>query len=59
MYDDVVFGDRLRYALAMHGNRVLIVLSRLILGHIACEIDADKSPPHFAEFPIVCKILCG
>ena len=59
MYDDVVSAGRFRYSMAMFGNRVWIGLSRLLLAHIAYEIDTAKSSPHSAEFPIVCMILYG
>ena len=41
-YDDVVFVDRLRYQLAMFGNRLLIGLSRFLPAHIAYDIDTAK-----------------
>ena len=36
------FADRFRYPLAVFGIRVLIGLSRLLLAHIAYEIDTSK-----------------
>ena len=41
-YDDVVFVDRVRYQLAMFGNRLLIGLSRFLHAHIGYEIDTAK-----------------
>ena len=42
MHDEVVFDDRFLYSLTMFGNRVLIMLSRLVHAHIAYEIGAAK-----------------
>ena len=39
----VVFADRIRYPFIMFGNRVLIVLSRLLYAHIAYEVDTAKN----------------
>ena len=47
MYDDPIFADRFRYQLTMFGIAMLIGLSRLLLTHIAYEIDTAKIIPAF------------
>ena len=42
MYDDDVFAGRFRYQLVMFEMRILIILSRILHGHIACEIVIPK-----------------
>ena len=42
IYDGVVFADRFCYQLTMFGNRIFIVLSRLLHDRIAYAIDTSK-----------------
>ena len=42
MYDDANSSDRFRYQLTMFGIRILIGQSRLLLAHIAYDIDSAK-----------------
>ena len=49
MYGDAVFADRFRCQLTMFGIGVLIGLTRLLHGHIACEIDTSTISEPFCR----------